>query len=789
VKTTEFLAQQQQETIRTLEQPSLVGLSIQRVDTVAKVTGRALFVKDMRLPRQLFARIKRCPYPHARIISIDISQASEIPGVKAIISAKDFPPPSNEDTPPLAYKEVLYSNQSVVAVAADSLIFAERAIEAIDVEYEELSAVFDPELAMSDRSPVMITHPNENASGNVARHIVVKQGDTEGAFRRSDYVVENTYSTGIDSHFQLEPLSFLANPDYDGGLTIWATTSGPHKGQYELARYLGIDPYKIRVKTSFLGGWFGSKEESHVAAICAKLALKSQRPVKLELTREETITATGVRHPSKIHIKDGVNRDGEIVARQVRAIYAGGAFSAVANHSLRNSLYSVALYKIPNFQMDVYRVYTNRVPGTPKRGPIITQLTWAIECQMDNLASKLGMDPLELRLKNILHNGDENALGEKMRSISHDKCLSEVARSIEWRRRKQAAGPWRFGKGIAIAAKGGPTGDPHEAMIRVRSTGKVEVWADLVENGQGIYTTILQIVATEFGIPAEDVVVMPLAYGSDSIMFGLSGGASASRQLVKLGKAVILACRDAKARIAEQASEKLSVRPSEIDVSAGKAFLRNDQGRSVTLASLFSQATIVGRLKAPFVEGRDFIGYGLYYEEPGKFDPETGRLVSGVHSPYYSNSAQAVEVAVNVETGHVMVLTVATAMDVGKAIHPEIVRGQMTGSVAMALSAALSEELEFAEGRISNANLADYKILTAVDTPEIRPIIVETEYVGGPYGAKNAGEVGSLPTAPAIRNALHDAVGIWINDMPITPERVMDALDDEMKEKDEEVLA
>jgi CO/xanthine dehydrogenase Mo-binding subunit len=541
---------------------------------------------------------------------------------------------------------------------------------------------------------------------------------------------------------------------------------------------LGMDPYKIRVKTPFLGGWFGSKEESHLAAVCAKLALRCLRPVKLELTREETITATGVRHPSKIIIKDGVNREGRILARQIRAIYAGGAYSAVGNHSFRNSLYCVALYKIPNFQMDVYRVYTNRVPGTPKRGPIITQLTWAIECQMDYLASKLGMDPIEFRLKNILHEGDVNAIGEKMASISHDRCLFEVAKSIGWGKQKpKASGPWRFGRGVAIGAKGGPTGDPHEAMVRVRSTGKVEVWADLVENGQGISTTIAQIVATEFGIPPEEVVVMSLAYGSDSILFGLSGGASASRQLVKLGKAVVLACRDAKMKVTGAASRKLSAKPSQIEVSGGKAFVKNDPNRSISLSNLFTEATIVGKLKAPFVQGQDFIGYGLYYEEPGRFDSKTGKLVSGLHSPYYSNAAQAMEVAVNVETGHIKVLKVAAAMDVGKAIHPEIVRGQISGSTVMGLSAALSEELQFEEGRILNANLADYKILTAVDVPEIDTIIVETAYGEGPFGAKNAGEVGALPTAASLRNAVHDAVGVWINDLPMTPERVLVALE------------
>jgi len=771
------VALSQQEAVTRDQARQIVGQSIQRIDSIPKVTGRATFVKDLKFPRQLYSKIKRAPYPHARIVNIDTSSAATMAGVRAIITAEDFPPISNEDTPPLASYEVMYSNQSVVAVAADTLLIAEQAIDCIDVDYQELPAVFDPELAMSRDTPVKIEHPNENYQNNVGRHIVVRHGDSENALRSSFCIVENDYSTSMETHFQLEPLSFLANPDADGGLTIWSTTSGPHKGQFELARYLGMDPYKIRVKTSYLGGWFGSKEENHVAAICAKLALKSSRPVKLELSREETITATGVRHPSKIHIRDGVRKDGKILARQIRAVYAGGAFSAVGNHSLRNSLYCAALYNIPNFSMDVYRVYTNRVPGTPKRAPIIAQLTWAIECQMDNLASKLGIDPIEFRLKNVLHNGDENAIEETMKSISHDRCLFEVAKAIGWRGKKESSGPWRFGKGVAIAAKGGPTGDPHEAMVRITSTGKVEVWADLVENGQGIYTTIMQIVATEFGIQCDDVIIMPLVYGNDSTMFGISGGASASRQLVKLGRAVLLACRDAKAKVAAYASKVLSVRAAEIDVMGGKVFVKNEPNRSMKISDLFREATIVGKLKAPFLQGPDFVGRGLLYEESGKIDPETGKLIQGVHSPFYSNSALAAEIAVNLETGQIRPLKIIAAMDVGKAINPEIVRGQIVGSAFMGLGSALSEELVLTDGRFSNANLADYKILTAVDAPEVEAIIVETAYTDGPFGAKNAGEVGGIPTAPAIRNAIHDAIGVWINELPITAERVVEALE------------
>ena len=755
--------------------PTQVGVSAPRLDSALKVTGRAVFTRDMTLPRMLHAKVKRSPFPHAMILGIEVSKALEMEGVRAVLTGKDIPKPTTEDTPALAFREILYANQAVVAVAAETRLIAEQAIEHIDVRYEELPAVFDPELAMSEQTPVRILHPGEVQQGiNVGKHIRIIRGNFAKAILGADYVVEGTYRTAGESHFQLEPLTFLAAPDPDGGVTIWSTSSGPHKTQLEVAHYLGLDPALVRVKVGFLGGWFGSKEESHVAAVCAALALKTHRAVKLELSREETMTASGIRHPSIIRIKDGVTMDGKIVARKIHAIYDGGAYGSLSNHLVNNSvIVAVGVYDLPNFELDAYRVYTNRVPGTPKRAPLGYQTTWAVECQMDLLANKLNLDPLAFRRLNILRNGDVNAIGETMESISHEQALQRVAKEIKWGKRAAASEPWATGKGLAVGVKWGPAG-PHQAMVRVKSSGKVEVWADVIENGQGIYTGITQLAASAFGISRDEIILMPFIRGSESETSGLSGGASASRQLAAVGKAILLACEDAKRRIAEKAAERLNA--DDIEVSAGRAFSKSD-GRSVSIPELFTKFGILpGKLSiASFVEGTDFVGFSTVFHKLGNVDNSTGQP-DGPLTPYYVTIAQAAEVAVNKETGQIKVRKIAAAMDVGKAINPELVRQQIIGSVAMALSATLGEELSFIEGRATNPNLADYKILTALDAPTVEPIILETAYKDGPFGAKGAGEPSTTPTGAAVRNAIHDAVGVWINNLPITPESVLDAM-------------
>lgn len=314
-------------------------------------------------------------------------------------------------------------------------------------------------------------------------------------------------------------------------------------------------------------------------------------------------------------------------------------------------------------------------------------------------------------------------------------------------------------------------------MVRVKDSGKVEVWVDVVENGQGIYTGITQIVASEFGISSSEVLLMPLVFGSDSLTSGLSGGASASRQLVNLGNAVLEACSNAKMLIAEQASKKLRVGSDDLDVRGGRVFSKSDSRKFLNISELFLRAPIVGyRTVASFTEGVEFVGYGTYYFKQGKLDPETGMAIGGRISPFYMSTAQTAEVSVNVETGQVRVDKIVAAADVGVAINPDLAKGQIVGSVCMAMGAATSEELVFKDGKIINANLVDYEIPSIYDVPLVIPILVENPLQNGPFGAKSAGEPSMFPTAPAIRNAIHDAVGIWINDLPITSERVLGAI-------------
>ncbi|MGI0079591.1 MAG: xanthine dehydrogenase family protein molybdopterin-binding subunit, partial [Nitrososphaerales archaeon] len=671
----------------------------------------------------------------------------------------------------------LYAGQAVAAVAAETRAIAELAVNAIDIEYEELPALVDPVVAMSDNPPAIILHEGvRDERPNVGKHIHVETGDVDSAFKSADFVLEDEYRTSAETHFSMEPLTFLARPELGGGLTIWATSSGPHKTQAELGRYLGMNVHMIRAIVPFMGGWFGSKEESHIGAICAMLALKSSRPVKLELSREETIVGSGTRHPAIVNVKDGISRTGKIMARQIHAVYDGGAYGLLGNVLMKNAAIAAAnVYRIPNMRMDAYRVYTNRTPGTPKRAPIGLQIVFAIESHMERVAHELKMDPVKFRELNALENGDTTALGEKIEGISHRKALNEVNRRLS-KTPKKSEGVWKTGRGIALGAKWS-SGGPYQSSVRMREDGSIEVWSGVVENGGGTFTSLCQIVADEFRLPIEMVRMIPMIFGSDSSVSGIEGGAAVSRQLVNHGKAIMLACEDLKRKIAKRSSEHLHTDPSEIVISGGLAKSRLDPAKSLEISSLFSRFSIVGVTKVSMiVDGEEFVGNGTWIEELGQFDEKTGQARGGKLSPYYTTVCQGAEVSVNVETGQLKVRKIVAAMDIGKAINPSLVHGQIAGSVAMSVGSAVSEELVMENGRVVNPNLADYKVLTAVDMPEIETIILETPYGEGPFGARGAGEASGLPTTAAIRNAIHDAVGIWINKTPITPADILLAL-------------
>lgn len=754
----------------------LVGQSVQRIDAIPKVSGRIIYTRDMVIPFMLHGKVKRSPYAHARIVSIDYSKAMKIPGVAAVVTGRDFPSLGSEETPAMATEVALYAGQAVVAVAAETKLLAEQALNAIEVDYEELPLLCDPVVAMSPNPPVIIAHEGEKGKApNIGKHIHVEHGNVDEAFKSADFVFEDEYKTSAETHFMMEPLSFIAKPEIGSGFTIWGMSSGPHKMQAEVARYLGMDPYKIRAIVTFMGGWFGSKEESHIAAICAMLCIKASRPVKLELSREETIIASGTRHPTTVRVKDGISRNGKLVARQITAIYDGGAYGLLGNNVIRNSAIAASnVYKIPNFRMDAYRVYTNRTPGTPKRAPIGFQIVFAVESHMDKIASALKMDPVKLREVNALENGDQTVLGETVEGISHKKALDEVRRRLT-QNSSTSDSVWKSGRGYSLAAKWS-SGGPHQASVRLREDGTVELWSGVVENGGGTFTSLCQIVADEFGIPMEKVRMMPLVLGSDSIVSGTEAGAAASRQLVNHGKAVMLACEDLKHKVAKKASTVLNIPAEDIEIVAGQARSRKDNKKFVEISSFFSRLSLFGLTKVSVTTDEELVGYGTWNEVLGQMDEKTGQAIGGKISPYYTTTCQGADVSVNIETGQIKVNRIVAVMDIGKAINPTLVHGQIVGSVAMSVGSAVSEELVMENGHVVNANLADYKVLTSVDMPKIETVIFETPAGDGPFGARGAGEASSLATPAAIRNAILDAVGASINKLPIRPSDILLAL-------------
>lgn len=743
-----------------------------RIDGIPKLTGRERYTRDIFLPFMLWAKVKRSPHPRARITEVNVSEAASIPGVKAIITGHDFPSIGTEETPALAIDEVNYVGQPVVAIAAINQKIAAEAIAAIDVEYEILPYISDPLEALFNPS-VEIVHPNvSHKQPNVGKHIHVETGDFDSAFTKADLLIEDEYSTSAETHFTMEPLSYVVEPKGDG-INVWAISSGPHKTQAELSRYLGMPMRRIRVTVPPMGGWLGSKEESHIAAICAMLAIRSGKPVKLELSREETIIDSATRHASIIKVSDAVSNNGIIIGRKILAVYDGGAYGIIGNVQLKNAILAAAnVYNIKNFRLDAYRVFTNKTTASMKRAPLGLQMTFAIESQTDRIAYEMKMDPVNFRKMNFLHNGDESPLGECITGICHDEAL-EKTRS--WRpggsgevsdSTQDTCSPWKSGVGFAVGAKWS-IGGPFQASVRMNDDDTVEVWTGAVENGAGTLTGLAQITAEALGVSMDTVRMMPLFLGSDSSISGFEGGAAASRQTYNHGKAILIACDELKGKIARKAAKVLGTDPASVIVDG---YTARSGSKSIKVASLFTKVRLIAATDiSVMTDSEELVGSGLWIDDIGQIDERTGQSIGGKKlSPYYISVCQKAEVSVNVETGEIKVDRIVAANDAGRAINPELVHQQIKGSVATGVSGAIGEGLVFEDGRYVNTSLADYKLLNAIDMPKIESIILENGS-DGPFGAKGVGEASTMPTAAAIRNAIHDAIGVWINKLPITP--------------------
>lgn len=761
---------------------TVVGKRVPRIDAKEKARGEAKYVDDLTLPGMLYGATLRTPYAHARILSIDTSKAEELPGVKAVITGKDLPDrkfsfiqafyPGREDKLPLEKEKARYIGDEIAAVAAVNLETAKRALELIDIKYEVLPTVIDPEEAMEASSPKI--HDKER---NVVEEVHDNFGDVDKSFKEADYIFEDRFRVSHQAHCCMETHGCIAQWGDDGRLTIWSSTQMASHYQWELSEVLGIPYGDIRVIRTTLGGSFGSKQAMHtIEPIAAYLAKKACRPVKLVYNREEEFLSTRTRHPAIFGLKTAVKKDGTITGREVKIILDNGAYNDMGPGLLHDmSRLFCSYYKVPNVRVNGYCVYTNKGYGSAFRGFSNPQTAFAIESQMDIIAKKLNIDPVELRLKNAVHTGDVAASGWVFPSCGLSECIEKAAAAIGWKEKRGKANKRGVGLATCTHWGGGLTfgqSDFCGTIVEINSGGLAYIRSGEVEMGQGSDTEITQIVAETLGFDIKDVKLMPLDtdlcpsfdYVGSPVTY-VAGGAAKS------------AASDAKRQILELAAEMKALNTSDLDTMNGYIYdiKSGEKVMPVSEAAHFSYE----------IRGVPIIGKSSFHQGPTMFSGHVNPDGSGTYSPTYSFAAQAAEVEVDPTTGLVKVLEFITAQDVGKAINPMGIEGQADGGVAQGLGYALTEGLEYnSDGKLLNADYGHYRIFRAQDMPrKLTTILVETEDPGGPFGAKAVGETSMVPTAAAIANAIEDAVGVRIKELPITPFKVLEALIKNKKEK------
>jgi len=785
---------QQAETVQQQEgKLSVIGKSIPRVDGKEKVTGTAVYAYDMELPRMLYGKIHRSRFPHAEIIRINKEKALRVPGVRAVVTGADVSDGLRGrgllDTPILAHGKVRYVGDPIAAVAAETLEAAEEACDLIEVEYKELPAVFDAEKAI-ERDPEVVIHPDigkyqrlkaqiykavsDPARPNITNYFKVRHGNIDDAFAKADLVVENRFSTHMVQHAHIEPIAVLAKCDPDGSYTIWTSGQNTYRTRRELSDALRIPETKIRViALRHVGGGFGNKGAGHIEPIVASLAAKTGRPVKIALTRDEVFTATSVRHPSVVYVKDAIRRDGTILGRQIKLIYNGGAYSLAGNVAVGNSIHGMtSVYRLPALKADIYRVYTNQVQGGAFRGFGAPQIYFAIESQMDLIAQKLGMDPLEFRRKNILHDGEKTAIGHRTTNSTIEECLDRVVEAVKSNPIPKADGKWRYGTGYAISKEQCDVSFPSTAYVRLIEDGSIEIWTAATDPGEGIHTVLTQIASEEMQVPVEKVRMIL----SDTGLTPVGTGASGSRQTSQMGMAVKLAAQDLKKKMLAVAARKLAIREEALSFSNGEIVVTSEGSglkRSLTYSEIFRPGPMGG---AYIPDEGTLMGKAFWMPRTGELDPETGQSSTDRAVAYYTPVAQAARVAINTETGTLKVTEFIGAIDVGKALNPLNVLGQNEGAISMGLNGAINEEMVLVNGRVLNPDLKDYKLQSIMEYFPIKSIILENYNPDGPFGARGCGEAPISPVAPALANAVYDAIGIRFFDLPITPEKILLAL-------------
>lgn len=765
-----------------------VGESWVRVDGRAKVCGQATFVADMSMPGMLYGKALGSPYAHARIKTINTERARRLPGVRAVVTGKDFPYLHGEcliNIPFLAIDKVRYIGEPVVAVAAEDLATAERALQLVEVEYEELPAVFDPEEALKPAAPLIheelgkyqaISAVKPVPGTNICQYFTLNLGNVEEGFRQSDYIFEDRFTSPQVQHAAIEPHACIAQVDAAGRITVWGQNDSPHRARREIAQALGIPQAMVRVITGYVGGNFGGKGGLKPEAIAIALAHKTGgRPVKVVFSREEVFLRTITRLGCIIYLKTGVRRDGTLLAREVRLIWDCGAYAEKGpTISLHGGSLAAGPYAIPNVRIESFTVFTNKPPGGAMRGYGLPQVAFAYESQMDIIAAKLGLDPLGLRMKNAVVEGSRVVTGQRLYAVGLKECLQRVGEELAQKPPAISGaeggipleGRWVRGKGIACIYKSVKTPTVSAAFVKIDEDGSASVVTSTVEVGQGSHTVLAQIVADTLGLDRDRVTVS----FADTDLTPYDTSTTSSRSTFHMGNAVRLAAEDARRQLQALAAPLLQVEPGAIQLRQGT--LMAPDGRSLSIAEVLKRSFGAGA-------GAAVLGRGVYAPQDilGLDDKRATSLEAfSTLSAFHSYAAQGAEVAVNLDTGEVRVLRLVAAHDVGKAINPTTCRQQVEGAMGMGLGYALMEECLWEDGRMLNPDLLSYAIPTALDCPSMTVFLVEKSHPHGPYGAKGLGEMALAPTAPAIANAVFNACGVRIYDLPLTPAKVLRGL-------------
>lgn len=754
---------------------NVVGKSVPRVDALDKVTGRARFVSDLDFADQLVAKVMMSPHPHARILSIDTGQAKQVPGVKAVITARDIPgenavPVIKKDMPLLTDDAVLYYGQPVAAVAAETAQAAEEALKKIKVEYKVLPAVLSVEEAISDGA----TQINDEAEGNIHSYHKICKGNVDEGFAAADVIIEHIYRTPYQEHAYLETQGMLAVPDHEGSMTVYGSMQCPFYVREGVAHVLGISLNQVRVVQCVTGGGFGGKEDvpSLVAGIAAVLAKKSNRPVKFILTREEDIIMMSKRHPGLIYYKTGATKDGKLTAIEVTYYLNGGGYSTLSPVVMwRGAVHAAGPYKCANVKVDAKAVATNLVPCGAYRGFGTPQVLFAHESQMDVLAEKLGMSPVDIRKVNALELGDETSTGQQLKhSFGLKKTLNEALKKSSWDMKRKEyekdSGTVRRGIGLSTVfyGMGLGAGGAHMAragaFVQVHQDATINIAVGTTEMGQGMRTVLSQIAAEEFGVEVTDVHMLQV----DTSRVPDSGPTVASRSTTLSGNAIRDGCKKIKQMLAPVAAEMLNCKTVDVGFNSGRVYAHDLSSDGVSFAELIATASH---------EKVHMAAQGWAIAPYTSFDPDTGQ---GWAYFTYASATNIAEVQVDLATCVVTVLRITAAHELGRAINPQQVEGQIQGGTLQGMGYGLSEEILHQDGVMINPDFSTYIIPTSMDAPVIDPIIVEEPFPDGPFGAKGFGELPLMGVAPAVANAVTHAIGARSFEIPLTPERLFELL-------------